>query len=243
MDIHMPVMNGIEAMRLIREIDPEVPILVVTADVFKETKEQFVKYCSDYLSKPVNEEFQSKIKSLLSVEQEAIPNVKPGSERQNFFKVNVDSTKQDFIFDILIVDDNKINLKTLNLTLKQVNSNFSIWEASNGAEAVAIAKERSFDVVFMDLYMPKMRGDQASNEIKRIDSKEEIVLISADATIDRDKIDTSGIDHYVTKPFTNDQLSTVLQSISSKITLWENTVENVGTEFPPEFYMESRKEI
>ncbi len=55
MDIKMPVMNGIEAMKIIREFMPEIPIIATTAYAQTGDKHRFISEgCNDYLSKPMN---------------------------------------------------------------------------------------------------------------------------------------------------------------------------------------------
>lgn len=55
MDIKMPVMDGLEATKNIRKVDPEIPIIILTANAFDEDKKQaFDAGCSDYLAKPLN---------------------------------------------------------------------------------------------------------------------------------------------------------------------------------------------
>lgn len=57
MDIKMPVMNGIQATKLIREIRPEIPIIATTAYAQTGDKERFLSEgCNDYLAKPIRKE-------------------------------------------------------------------------------------------------------------------------------------------------------------------------------------------
>ena len=55
MDIHMPKMDGIEATKIIKSINPKIRIIIQTAYVFKNTKEECLKAGSDiFLEKPVS---------------------------------------------------------------------------------------------------------------------------------------------------------------------------------------------
>ena len=67
MDIQLPVMDGIEAIRQIRAFKPDLPIIVQTANTFGEEWEQcFEAGCDDYVTKPVNiEDLLVRIDSLL----------------------------------------------------------------------------------------------------------------------------------------------------------------------------------
>ena len=52
MDIKMPEMDGLEASRAIRDIDPEIPIIALTANAFDSHK-QIDAGCNDYMAKPI----------------------------------------------------------------------------------------------------------------------------------------------------------------------------------------------
>ncbi|NJK87249.1 MAG: response regulator [Bacteroidales bacterium] len=67
MDIKMPVMNGIETTKKIREVDKQIPIIAVTAYALKEEKmRSFDAGCNDYISKPiVVDELYQKLDSFL----------------------------------------------------------------------------------------------------------------------------------------------------------------------------------
>ena len=55
MDIKMPVMNGLEATKRIKEIRPELPIIAVTANAFDSDRQAaFDAGCDDFLSKPIS---------------------------------------------------------------------------------------------------------------------------------------------------------------------------------------------
>ncbi|MDK2978525.1 MAG: hypothetical protein PWP52_1239 [Bacteroidales bacterium] len=54
MDIKMPVLNGIEAIKLIRQLNPDIPIIAQTAYAMQEDKELILQSgCNNYLSKPI----------------------------------------------------------------------------------------------------------------------------------------------------------------------------------------------
>ena len=55
MDIKMPVMGGIEATRLIKEIRPKTPIIIQSAYANQsEIQQTYLAGCDDYMTKPVN---------------------------------------------------------------------------------------------------------------------------------------------------------------------------------------------
>lgn len=55
MDIEMPVMNGFIAARKIREFNPDIPIIAITASIFSSYEEEaYACGCNDFLAKPIN---------------------------------------------------------------------------------------------------------------------------------------------------------------------------------------------
>jgi len=62
MDIKMPIMNGIEATKLIKQIRPDLPIIAQTAYAFSSEKEEILSIgCNDYISKPISKEHLLKL--------------------------------------------------------------------------------------------------------------------------------------------------------------------------------------
>jgi CheY-like chemotaxis protein len=79
MDVHMPVMDGIEAVGLIRKgadgvRQPDIPIIALTADVVQGSAESFLQAgMNDYVTKPINPEAL-----LNTIKKWALKNIKPG---------------------------------------------------------------------------------------------------------------------------------------------------------------------
>jgi two-component system sensor histidine kinase EvgS len=53
MDIKMPVINGIDATRIIRKMDPDIPVIALTADAMKDSEDRIRRICDGYLRKPI----------------------------------------------------------------------------------------------------------------------------------------------------------------------------------------------
>jgi len=111
---------------------------------------------------------------------------------------------------ILIVDDNKNNRMILRLLLEDyVEDNnleaFEIAEAEDGQIALNLCQKESFDLVFMDIMMPKLNGMDAPKAIRAIDSKVMIIAVSAVDDGERKKsILNSGAEDYISKPVNAD---------------------------------------
>lgn len=102
---------------------------------------------------------------------------------------------------ILVVDDNEMNRLVANATLK--NYDAEIVEATNGAEAVAILKTQSMDLVLMDIQMPVMDGIEAIRIIRSsISTTIPIIALTAFALQDDDHTFLDGeMNAYLSKPY------------------------------------------
>ena len=111
---------------------------------------------------------------------------------------------------ILIVDDIKDNRELLQeiFATLDINTNY----ACNGEEAVDMALNEDFDLIIMDIRMPKMDGYQAAKLIKK--SKPEAIIIALTASVMRDDYERQRKDNfngYLRKPVLKRELITELQ--------------------------------
>ncbi len=100
---------------------------------------------------------------------------------------------------ILVVDDEKLLVKGIKFNLE--NEGYRVDAAYDGEEAVSMARSEEYDLIIMDLMMPKMNGLDASMKIREF-SKVPIIMLTARGE-DTDKIlgFEYGADDYITKPF------------------------------------------
>ena len=115
---------------------------------------------------------------------------------------------------ILIVDDNDINREVFRAILEPYH--FTMEEAKNGLEAVAMAEKQRYDMIFMDSHMPVMNGGEACREIRKQEQTKKrhtpVIAITADA-IDgtREKLLADGMDEYISKPVDSKKLAAVIE--------------------------------
>lgn len=89
------------------------------------------------------------------------------------------STQEKMVF--LVVDDSKISRKWLiEMIPPKIMENTIIIEGCNGEEAISLYKERSPDIVFLDITMPIVDGIEALKAIKEINPNALVVMVSAD---------------------------------------------------------------
>lgn len=107
--------------------------------------------------------------------------------------------------NILIVEDNDVNLELITLLIKQYSEAndyvLNIFTSRNGEEAVKICDEHPIDIVFMDLMMPVMNGNEATKLIKAKNPKTMIIVISAfgDEAKQKEML-KNGAEDYMIKP-------------------------------------------
>ena len=100
---------------------------------------------------------------------------------------------------ILVVDDEAVLVKGIRFNLQQ--EGYQVETGSDGEQAVELAREGSFDLIILDLMMPKIDGLQACMRIREF-SNVPIIMLTARSE-DTDKIIgfECGADDYITKPF------------------------------------------
>ena len=100
---------------------------------------------------------------------------------------------------ILVVDDEQLLVKGVKFNLE--NEGYTVETAYDGESAVELAKSNDFDLIILDLMMPKLDGRSACMRIREF-SNVPIIMLTAKSE-DADKIMgfESGADDYVTKPF------------------------------------------
>ena len=101
---------------------------------------------------------------------------------------------------ILIVEDDPVLSDGLTRSLRE--SDYAVDSATDGAEADQILSTHSFDLVILDLGLPKLEGYEVLRRLRRRGSKTPVLILTAlDALEDRVKGLDLGADDYLTKPF------------------------------------------
>lgn len=114
---------------------------------------------------------------------------------------------------ILLVDDNAINRKVATLGLEQLGC--EVIEAVDGQEAVELCQVQAFELIFMDLRMPRLNGTEATRAIRRdpngCNRETPIVALTANAyQEDRVQCEAAGMQEHLSKPFHNKDLEAIL---------------------------------
>ena len=206
----MPDMNGIETVRRIRRIvGSDKPIIILTAydwtDIEQEAREAGV---TAFVSKPI---FMSELREVLS---------RP--YYQNNEEEHIDKIGKEISFigkKVLLVEDNELNQEIAESILTQ--EGFAVETASDGAEAVEKVEQAAlgqYDVILMDVQMPRMNGYEATKHIRELSDKQKaglpIIAMTANAfEEDKKAALDAGMDGHIAKPIEVNKLKATLRQI------------------------------
>ena len=122
-------------------------------------------------------------------------------------RVGITNTFTTYKPKILLVDDNGINLLVASEILKK--SGCEVVTIDNGLEAIEKVKTEKYDLIFMDIQMPKMDGITATREIKKLKLPNLPPIIAMTAYSmkeDKEKFLIGGMDDYLAKPIKSENL-------------------------------------
>lgn len=117
--------------------------------------------------------------------------------------------------NILLADDNEFNQMVAVDTIQSFNPQVHIETADNGAEAVACIKNKTYDLILLDVQMPVMDGYEACRQIRQelhlSSDKLPVIAMTANASPeDISKCKSAGMDDFIPKPFKSEMLLKVL---------------------------------
>lgn len=120
---------------------------------------------------------------------------------------------------ILLVDDNNINRRVMGELLRGMY--LDVTEAKDGFEAVELVKRETFNMIFMDIFMPGMDGYETSKKIRELDGVRgsiPIIAVTAnDIEATKEKIVEYGMNGVLPKPLRKNDLEKLLNEYFSKI--------------------------
>lgn len=136
--------------------------------------------------------------------------------------------------NVLLVDDNKINLRLAEIILSKNNTN--ITTAFSGEQAIDYAKSKTFDIVFMDLHMPGIDGYETSEQIHQTKKNAETIIIALTANAmpqDTVSIKQSGMSDILIKPVNDKMMHEVLHKWLPKDRIINNPIVSHDAHFEP----------
>lgn len=126
---------------------------------------------------------------------------------------------------ILIVDDNKLNIKVATRLLSDLP--YEIDECYNGKECLEKLKSNSYDLILMDIMMPEMDGEATIKELRNSsDFKTPVIALTADAVVGaNEKYMSEGFIDYLAKPFKKEDLENKIVKVLKKENMKESKID------------------
>ncbi len=207
LDMHMPETDGLGLARQIRaNADLRDLKLLILSSVATPASDKTLRELriAGQLTKPVRQsELYDAIISIIGDGTVALPHL--GAKRRAVRLLRG---------SVLLAEDNAVNQTVAVGMLETLGVSATV--AANGREAVAVAQAGNFDAILMDCQMPDLDGFAATAAIRGHEagmgrSPTPIIAVTANALKgDREKCLAAGMDHYLSKPYTIEQLHAVL---------------------------------
>lgn len=209
-DMQMPYMDGIELAKNVRKQYPLLPVILLSSLGEEYSKDNSYLF-SSILNKPVKQYLLSRhILKALQPQNNSI-----SEEGKNIQQKLYGNFSKKYPLEILIAEDNLINQTVILHILRKLGYKPTL--AENGARAVYEAREKRYDVIFMDMQMPEMDGVQATSFIRQsVESQPIIIALTANTTAeDREQCLLSGMNDFMSKPVRLDDVTNKLEKWSS----------------------------
>ena len=212
LDMQMPEMDGITLARQIRKQPgcQNLPLVIMTSLGKIETSSDFndVQFAAS-LSKPIK---QSQLYDVIS---RVLANQPIPASISHFPLVDPHSAHR-LPLRILLAEDTVVNQKVALLMLQKMGYVADV--VTNGLEVFKALQKQPFDVVLMDVHMPKMDGLETTRRIYQewgVGFRPHIIAITANAMRgDREVCLAAGIDDYISKPIQLQELAEALSKCS-----------------------------
>ena len=226
-DMQMPKGDGAETAEWLQQHSLQGSVIGIGANVSDEDRKRFLAAgCDDFIDKPLTDE---KVRSALSrfvksksdetapaipVEKKTVSD-EPGhvvSSQDQTPPISPKTAKPHA--RVLVVEDALCMQAIVGAFLQRMN--FEVDMANDGQTACemamqSLAKGRPYDVILMDIWMPKMDGKRATKWLREHEWKGPIIAVSSHNTPkDHTAFTNAGCNGFLAKPLTNNQLRDVL---------------------------------
>ncbi|MCW1309821.1 MAG: response regulator [Candidatus Parvarchaeota archaeon] len=195
LDRDLPFLSGDEFLRKIKIIQPSVKIIILTGYDDIDSRNKLLSEGADL--------FLSKSTSITSLVEEIYYFINKNT--------NSDLKERKKVFKILIVDDEENIRKMLSRFL--FKKGFDVLTSTNGLEAYEIIKKNDVDIIFLDIFMPEMNGEEFIDLALKIKPDLKIIVISGDTQDLALKMLKKGAFDYLQKPINFNRLENLVRII------------------------------
>lgn len=186
MDIKMPGINGVQTFREVKKIDPRTAVIMMTAYSVEDlVKEALEEGAYAIAYKPFD------IDKIIAIIEELL-----GEKTL-----------------ILVVDDQFGDRETLKAILE--DKGYRVATARDGTEAIQMVEERHYDIIFLDIKLPGMDGVDTFEQVKKIDPKAAVIMMTGYTEEDLLKRAVSGGAYTcIYKPFDMEKVIGLVEAIA-----------------------------
>lgn len=120
----------------------------------------------------------------------------------------------------LLVDDNEINLMVLDAFLQRYRLAAAV-SVTSGYAALELLRERTFDIIFLDIQMPHLDGLETAKLIRRLEGENArlpILAVTANTRkLSESAILAAGFDCFIEKPVKEEELALAIRSVAPRV--------------------------
>ncbi|MGE9296510.1 MAG: response regulator [Puniceicoccales bacterium] len=220
LDQQMPGISGTDVASLVnsRERLNQTRMIILTSAITDEERNRGRRMgIARFLSKPVKQNaLREAVLSVFGLSSESAS----ASALRSAAESLIAGALTESGLHILLVEDNPINQEVAHQRLKKLGHHVTI--ANDGMEAVEQFQNLEFDLILMDVQMPRMDGLRATRRIRELEEQVNrhtpIIAMTARAMRgDEEDCIEAGMDGYLTKPFRAEKLRRVLEDILQRI--------------------------
>lgn len=212
MDYHMPIMDGIETIRKIKEIIHKDHLDQPIVMLYSSSDDENLQTACDEL------EVQSRLVKPIKMQEmyHVLAQLKNDNLKMKEVK-EIENKDKSYLSSVivLIAEDNEINLFLAKTLVQQISPNARVVEARDGKEAVELFFVEQPDIVLMDIQMPYMNGMEATQEIRKHEKGSRVPILALTAgnmAGEKEKCIEAGMDDFMTKPIIKDTLARMLKN-------------------------------
>lgn len=212
LDMHMPKVNGLQLAAQIHshpDLNNTRMMILTSANNTATRKERWSVGISRCISKPVRQdELIEMVCDVMRTDLHAPQSLQVAIEKN----IKRPDTRPFMEGSILLAEDNPVNQEVAKVILEKLG--FKVTIASDGKQAIDLAFTHHYDAILMDCQMPVMDGYAATSAIRERLEAIPIIALTANASeIERQHCLDAGMDDFLSKPYSIDQLT-------QKISLW-----------------------
>ena len=212
MDYHMPVISGLETIEKIKELfnkqNESSPLIILHTsseehDVINSFRQENDSY---FLLKPIKSEelYKTLRRAVKNTDKEITAITQPEKETSMLMHAP----------KVLLVDDNPVNMVLNHKMLRSLVPDAQLTEATDGLQAVLQCKEKTFNIILMDVQMPVMDGLEATKQIRLLPEYSNVPIIGVTAGNvlgEKEKCLDSGMNDFLPKPLRQADLLEMLK--------------------------------